>query len=86
MKYYFTICSVVFICSIFSICSLEAKKIDRRVDTHERKIEELFIDVQFLRERIEVLEERLNGTHEHDSPSSEEQAERLATASNCDQS
>ena len=80
--------AILILCSILSISSLPADKVHKlkkRVEWHESKMDELYVDLQMLRERIDALEEKIDGTHEYNASSTAEQAERLATTTDCDQ-
>ncbi len=81
-KYLFLICSALAICS-----PMQAKKIDRlekRVDFLEEKLHDSFHEIQYLRHRVEALEDKSYGSYEYSSSSTEEQTEGLASASDCD--
>ena len=81
--------TLLILCSILSISSLPADKVHKlkkRVEWHESKMDELYVDLQMLRERIDALEEKIDGTHEYNASSTEEQAKELARATDNDKS
>lgn len=62
MKYIFPICIIV----ILACVPIQAKKrsrLEKKVEFNEDKLHELYEDMQILRERIDILEEQVDGLH-----------------------
>lgn len=69
---------------LFALVPLSASKLDRlddRVDYNEQKLRDLYQDVQYLRDRIQSLEDQVYGTHEYYSEASSSETEELAGTS-----